>query len=442
MKLLRFLLTVSILAVAAPTAFAGETADTDGKKQIYIINGKRAEPFDPSVADMWLFNVIDGDAAEVAKLATEAGISEQELSECDVVMLESKIPITLAEAGRSVAYSGTATCEENKVQGIHILTPAGETDAEGKFTLRAKHDSSVYVEAEGFGGRLVRLSTDLRRKITLSDTVTDKEENHAEEKKPRYHIVNGKYVRPFNIKNYGEDDIISVKQIWESTAEVREALTNANIAPDLVKEHGAEVVILREGVHLAKQNSVNEYTLEISDKYGNPISGATVFEGMAQTNFSGRFKLTADCGTPAIAVYERDNRLKVKRFEFGAVSAMNLQMERILRNDETDSMPFNEVYAMAQFRGGDITSFRNWIRNNVYYPQKMQAHGIEGRVLASFVVGEDGSVDDIEVIESPHKDLSKVVVNALKRSPKWSPALDGGKPVRMKFTIPADFRKN
>ena len=78
MKLLRSIMTASAMILAVASAFAQENvADKAGKKSIYVVYGKRAEPFDPETGDMSGFKTVGGNAAKIAKLAADAGISEQ-----------------------------------------------------------------------------------------------------------------------------------------------------------------------------------------------------------------------------------------------------------------------------------------------------------------------------------------------------------------------------
>ena len=106
---------------------------------------------------------------------------------------------------------------------------------------------------------------------------------------------------------------------------------------------------------------------------------------------------------------------------------------------EDDDLPFLIVERMPSFQGGDLNTFRNWVNGNVEYPANKK--GGSGRVLAAFVVNKDGSVSDIEILQSPGKEFSQAVVAALEKSPKWSPGVQNGRVVRVKFVLPVDFRK-
>ena len=56
-----------------------------------------------------------------------------------------------------------------------------------------------------------------------------------------------------------------------------------------------------------------------------------------------------------------------------------------------------------------------------------------------FVVGLDGRVEDVKILQSPDKKLSEEVVRVLKRSPAWKPGRQKGKNVKVRYTLPVKF---
>ena len=50
-----------------------------------------------------------------------------------------------------------------------------------------------------------------------------------------------------------------------------------------------------------------------------------------------------------------------------------------------------------------------------------------------------GRVTDIQVLQTPDRRLSEEVVGALRRSPRWVPAQQDGRIVRVRYTIPVQF---
>ena len=105
-----------------------------------------------------------------------------------------------------------------------------------------------------------------------------------------------------------------------------------------------------------------------------------------------------------------------------------------------EDAPFVKVEQMPSFQGGDLMTFRNWVQSKVRYPQIAQENGISGRVLLSFVIEKDGSLTGIQVLQSPDRSLSDEAVRVLKQSPKWKPGKQRNQTVRVKYTLPVDFR--
>ena len=89
---------------------------------------------------------------------------------------------------------------------------------------------------------------------------------------------------------------------------------------------------------------------------------------------------------------------------------------------------------------GDLGNFRAWVQKNVKYPAEAFEKGIGGRVVLSFVVEKDGSVSDIQKLQAPDASLWEEARRVIASSPKWKPGEQRGQIVRVKYTLPVDFR--
>jgi len=54
----------------------------------------------------------------------------------------------------------------------------------------------------------------------------------------------------------------------------------------------------------------------------------------------------------------------------------------------------------------------------------------------SFVVWEDGRLDDFEILEDVGYGTGEEFIRVLRQAKKWSPGIQDGKPVRVKYTLP------
>jgi len=107
--------------------------------------------------------------------------------------------------------------------------------------------------------------------------------------------------------------------------------------------------------------------------------------------------------------------------------------------EEESEVVFMVVESMPAFPGGDAALFK-YLSDNIKYPVIAQESGIQGRVICQFVVNRDGSIVDIEVVRSVDKSLDAEAVRVISKMPKWTPGKQRGKTVRVKYTLPVNFR--
>jgi len=107
----------------------------------------------------------------------------------------------------------------------------------------------------------------------------------------------------------------------------------------------------------------------------------------------------------------------------------------ILANEEILAI----VDEMPQYPGGEekLTEF---LSKKIIYPPQALNNGIEGRILCSFIVAKDGSISNIEVLQSPNDELSQEAVRVLSLMPKWNPGINNGEKVNVKCVLPIDFK--
>ena len=104
-----------------------------------------------------------------------------------------------------------------------------------------------------------------------------------------------------------------------------------------------------------------------------------------------------------------------------------------------DGITFTKVEIEAKFSG-------NW---NVYLQKEIEKNmdelteaGVSGTCIVKFVVSKDGSVSDVEAITMKGTKLAEVAVNAIRKGPKWIPAIQNGVPVNAYRQQPVTFKIN
>ncbi len=108
-------------------------------------------------------------------------------------------------------------------------------------------------------------------------------------------------------------------------------------------------------------------------------------------------------------------------------------------NDE----PF-EPYSLQRaptFPGGE-KELMAFLAKNIVYPNVAKETGIQGTVVLSFVVGKDGSINDVGIIKDIGGGCGKEAVRVLKSMPSWSPGEANGHPVKVRYTLPVKFKLN
>lgn len=93
---------------------------------------------------------------------------------------------------------------------------------------------------------------------------------------------------------------------------------------------------------------------------------------------------------------------------------------------------------MPRFPNGTRALF-DFLNENIQYPIEAEKKKIEGRVLITFVVNVDSTINEVEIIQRVHPLLDAEALRVVKAMPKWEPATKGGVPVRVKYTIPISF---
>ena len=117
------------------------------------------------------------------------------------------------------------------------------------------------------------------------------------------------------------------------------------------------------------------------------------------------------------------------------------EASKITRDEyEEDDVVFIVVESMPEFPGGQPALFQ-YLSENVKYPVLAQENGIQGRVICQFVVNRDGSISNVEVVRSGgDPSLDKEAIRVIKSMPRWKPGKQRGKTVRVKYTVPVNFK--
>ncbi|MBB6129083.1 energy transducer TonB [Mucilaginibacter lappiensis] len=99
---------------------------------------------------------------------------------------------------------------------------------------------------------------------------------------------------------------------------------------------------------------------------------------------------------------------------------------------------YTSVEVIPEYPGG-IQAFGKYITNNLKYPYVARLLGINGRVVVSFVVDQDGKLINVTPLNCIGAGCEAEAVKVVQESKPWKPGIQDGKPVRVQFSVPISF---
>lgn len=99
-----------------------------------------------------------------------------------------------------------------------------------------------------------------------------------------------------------------------------------------------------------------------------------------------------------------------------------------------------KISLKAHFQGKDGDSFGDWVRKQMIYPEIAKANELDGSVTCTFWIDEEGNISGIRVVDNVHYDLDSQLVKAISRSPKWTPAMSMGQPVKSLYRFTMNYK--
>ena len=136
-----------------------------------------------------------------------------------------------------------------------------------------------------------------------------------------------------------------------------------------------------------------------------------------------------------------DEELQIEDSEVDDKTAITavMQVSNTKEEEEVEDAPvFFIVEEMPDFPGGQL-ALRKFIAQAIKYPVIAQENGIQGKVFVNFVVGKDGTVSGAKIARGVDPSLDKEALRVVNSLPKWKPGKQGGKAVRVSYTVPINF---
>ena len=188
------------------------------------------------------------------------------------------------------------------------------------------------------------------------------------------------------------------------------------------------------GFVIEKDGSVNEV------KVLRGIGGGCDDEAVRVIKTMPKWKPGRQKGEPVRVFYQIPINFKLDDGQ----SQTSLGKANVSKVSKDDMKPDeNDVYQiveeMPQYPGGE-EALMEYVSKNIVYPQEAQEKGISGRVFVGFIVEKDGSVSEVKVLRGIGGGCDEEAVRVISGLPKWKPGKQEGKPVRVSYQMPINFK--
>ena len=109
-------------------------------------------------------------------------------------------------------------------------------------------------------------------------------------------------------------------------------------------------------------------------------------------------------------------------------------------DEESDEVfQFAVIEDKPSFPGG-MEALQVWLVKHTKFPQIAKENGIQGRVFVQFVIGKTGKVSDVKIARGVDPYLDKESKRVVASMPNWKPGKQRGKPVKVSYIVPINFK--
>ena len=108
------------------------------------------------------------------------------------------------------------------------------------------------------------------------------------------------------------------------------------------------------------------------------------------------------------------------------------------KEEEDWDRTFTKVEIESLYPGGPA-AWARFLHKNLNYPQDAIDNGIQGTVLVQFVVDKEGNVSDVTAVSGP-QELRAEAIRVIKKSGRWTPAVQNGRQVKSYKSQPVGFK--
>jgi protein TonB len=116
----------------------------------------------------------------------------------------------------------------------------------------------------------------------------------------------------------------------------------------------------------------------------------------------------------------------------------NIGLAQETNKTKTNEPVLDYAEVEPEFPGGESAMIA-FIQKNIVYPEYSREMGEQGVVYVQFVVNADGSISEVNTIKGVSDSLDAEAERVIRLMPNWKPGMQGGKYIRVRYTIPISF---
>jgi TonB family protein len=236
-------------------------------------------------------------------------------------------------------------------------------------------------------------------------------------------------------------------QIAEDLTDIASNSSATSFAPpnvqarleELQREHPESKYILLQlsGIALSRIK-------ELEDKYGH-LASMEIFTAEDHARLEAEKIIINPSEKPGVAFSFEAEKVSVSRSGGLAVEAPSFGileytegLHKLITSAPTEQI-YTVVEEMPAYKGG-LEAMSSFLGSNIQYPESARKNGTEGTVFTQFIVNTDGSMSDITVMQGIGAGCDEEAVRVLKTMPPWTPGMQNGKAVRVRFVLPIKFK--
>jgi len=142
-----------------------------------------------------------------------------------------------------------------------------------------------------------------------------------------------------------------------------------------------------------------------------------------------------------------DKRAKFEKQRADRAERRRIEYEKLCKDtpsytDAKGNLVYNKAESNPSFVGGN-EAMMTYLKENVKFPQDAIDKQDEGLVYVDFVISKNGTVREVEVTEQTNEDVDasfrSEAARVVASMPKWTPGLQRGKAVDVKYSLPISF---